>query len=84
MMPDMKGMEMSENDVRADLLEKLMELMDGRIAGGAMPDIAGKKGNATIEIAIGPGGDSEEDANPDQDPELDDEMKQLIKAKRGY
>lgn len=83
MRPEMQEM-LGEDDVRAQLLEKLMELMDGRIAGGAMPDVAGKPAGAKIEIDIARGGEGEEGADPEEDPELDDEMKQLIRAKRGF
>lgn len=69
---------MNEDDVRAQLLEQLMQLMDGRISGEAMPEHAMKKpGGAEIEIAIGPSGDGE-------DPEMDEEMQRIVREKRGY
>lgn len=87
MMPDIQGMGMGlamggddEGDIHAKLLENLMQVMDSRIAKSAMQGMGGKDDDAVVDVAAV----AAPSANPDEDPELDDDMKQLIKSKRGY
>lgn len=76
--------EMGEDEMRAGLLEKLMGMMDGRIAGDAMPEHAQKSSKPAVDVQVVLGQAGKRPANPDDDPELDDDMRNLIKQRQGY